>query len=115
MQAGCPTRRARCGGAFRIVLVLVRSARRPRLAARKGIPASRGRLALRTRIMQALRATSSPIILLASRIFSLQSLANRTRLCEAVFGMGASVPMVQTDGEATYLIATWLFLRLLGL
>src|SRR6185369_3078022 len=29
--------------------------------------------------------------------------------------MGASVPMVQTGGEATYLIGTWLFLRFLGL
>src|SRR5262245_22835188 len=42
-------------------------------------------------------------------------MANRVRLCEAVSGMGASVPMVQTAGEATYLIATWFFLRLLGL
>jgi lipase maturation factor 1 len=45
----------------------------------------------------------------------LQLLANRAGLCEAVSGMGASVPMVQTEGEATYLIGTWLFLRFLGL
>jgi hypothetical protein len=42
-------------------------------------------------------------------------MANLVQLCEASFGMVASLPLVQTEGAATYLLATWLFLRFLGL